>query len=243
MRHDFVLQKTVVIDVIGMTPEGKPLEPALRAAGVPFEIRLRVVVTNERPKSFPTGSLHRLGIGKYVSARHYESLQIPNAPPEMLGRLELHGDTPAFASLVVGSDILAIEPITAERRRLVFRLSVDSIRSRCGTVRLQLISAISNAPLPGVGVEAAGTEKTDAEGAVVFKNVNPGLLAIRARARDHEPWEHTIRVAPGSRVDLGRIVLHKPIEVPLVVVDPLGEGTRASLKIHRLDGPRVPTTT
>lgn len=240
-RRDIVLQPTVELDVIAKTPEGKALEPELRAAGISQRVRLNVVITHERPERFPAVDSHfRVGIGRFRAVRFYGRRLIAGAPPEMLGVLEVDGDLPAYASLVLGHVLLATELVNAYQKQLKFRVPVDAVRGKLATVQLQLVAAETGRPLGGVRVDGVGLKMTDADGIAVFEGIVPGILRLRAQARDREPLDRVVRVEPGGRTDLGRIPLYELRRVSVLVVDAAGKGTKASLMIHHLDERNFP---
>lgn len=235
-RRDIVLQRAIVLQVIVRTPEGQPLETALRAAGMDERINPSAIATREPVASLPVlDRVARLSVGRFHHARWYGRVEIEGAPPELLGTLELIGDLPVHVSLIAGPAVLATRLVEPGQDRVEFTLAPTALRERLGGIRVQLVAAANGSPLPAVRVEGPGVKITDADGTAEFIDIVPGLHRLTARSNLSE-LDHLVRVAPGQKVDLGRLALEEPSNVSGLIVDAKGEPTRATLAWDDLSG-------
>ena len=232
-RHDLVLRRAVVLQVIGRTPTGEPLTAAMQALALDNRIQLRAIATREPTPSL-SGDVRRIGIGRYQHARWYGEVKIEGASDDLLGTLEIDGELPVHVSLIVGSAVLASQVVQPGEERVVFSLTPQAVREQLASVRLQLVAATTGRPLVAVRVEGPGVKITDAEGVAEFVDVAPGPHRLKTLGAKHE-LDQLIQLEPGQQLDLGRVTLHELQIVSGVILDTNGQPTPATLAWHDLD--------
>lgn len=237
-RHDLVLQRAIVLQVIGRTPAGEPLEAALRAAGIDERIRLRAIATREPPAPLPVDG-SGIGVGRFRSARWLGRVQIEGAPDELLGTLEIDGELPVHVTLIVGSAMLGTQVVQPGQQRVEFSLTAEAVRERLARIRLQLVAATTGRPLAAVRVDGPGVKITDAEGVAEFADVIPGQHRLEVSTATHE-LDQIVQVEPGQQLDLGRLALPESQIVAGVVLDQDGRPVQATLSWDDLDGLTFP---
>lgn len=233
-RHDLVLQRAVVLQVIARTPTGEPLVEAMQAAGMDPVIRLHVIATHEPVTSLADGALH-IGVGHFRHARWLGQVQIEGLAAEVLGLLQIDGQLPLHVTLVLGSTVLASQVAQQGQERVEFSLAAQTVVGQLASVRLQLVAASTGRPLAAMRVEGPGVKVTDAEGVAEFTGVIPGQHRLEMLQAGYE-LDHLVDLEPGQHLDLGRVGLHELQEVTGVVLDPNGRPVRATISWDDLDG-------
>ena len=239
-RHDVVLQRAVVLQVIARTPAGEPLEGALRAAGMDEHINPVAIATREPIAALPVfENVFRIGVGRFRHARWYGRVEIEGAPAEMLGTLAIDGDLPVYASLIVGSALLGSQLVQPGQERVEFSLAPQAVQDHLGSVRLQLVAATTGQPLAAVRVEGPRVQITDAEGVAMFTDVVAGLHRLSTEPGKYA-FDQLVRLEPGQTLDLGRVALSEAQLVSGVILDANGQPARASLTFDDLSGHTFP---
>ncbi len=230
IQRDFTLSPKPILKIRVTTPDGKNLFEVLTGPDAPkFHPVLVPVATKERPGKWfddVVGSLNNpFGIGQYWSY----GPRVEALPPGCMGILMIDGALPAFVSLVNYHRVLQTQEAAPGQDEVLFVLSLDELQASCAEIRLQVVDAVTQAPLVGASVELSGGpssgrgSQTDADGRAEITGCEPGEFDLRVSAKDHEQYSRRFLADSGTVTDLGRIALEKGMSVEVEVVD--GEGT------------------
>jgi hypothetical protein len=109
-----------------------------------------------------------------------------------------------------------------------FVISLDDLAASLATIKLQVIDAVTQAPLPGAsammwgGTYMDGGKYSDSSGNIVIEDREPGEFDLHVSAKGHEEYKAHILADAGVTTDLGQIALDTAIEVEAMVVDGTG---------------------
>lgn len=227
-RHDFVLERSYPVRVFCTTPDGKDFTKALREAGT-FVFDLHVIGQREPfpDRLAPTDyGIVWAGDAKWEGRMNGRGKQKP--ADDAAGTLHLAAPPPAHAALMLRHVVIQQQRIEAGQKEVRFVVDPATWQSKLGTVTLRVVDADSRAPLTEAQVSlnssstGGGGQKCDAEGRVVLKGAQPGLLFVEIRAKDHEQYQSTIRIEPGQSLDLGDVAVGPTAELTGRVEDENG---------------------
>lgn len=241
-RLDVTLEPATMVQVHAQTPEGVPLERAIRDAKLSWHTTPSVVAMRPKlPEAFPmrdTGGNLGIGVGQWRPASWKENRT--EYPANWLGELELQVDPPIHIGLMLRQIVLQSQVLSRGQTKILFEVNLDDIRKKMGSVRVQVMSAVTGAPLTNARVgfhdaqTGGGGRRVDGEG-VSVQEMPPGIWELDISAKDHESYYQLVRLEPGQKLDLGQFVLDKAQILKGVVVGLDGKPAQAHIRWDALD--------
>ncbi len=238
LRQDFVLRPQQVVRVDLLASSGEPALPALREAGISlYSLGLVPVATRHDPgETFEevTGSLNNpFGIGSFWQSGR---MGRPAGGPATYGTVTLKEDGPAWISLVAAHQVLQKQQIDPTLRLVQFTLDAEDIQQLHGQLLARVVSAEDGTPLAaqahlgeynfpnGPGLEVAG------DGDVHFDNQVPGKRWLIVQAEGRATLTKQVLLDRGQTLDLGDLVLSKPVQLAGTVKTAAGQPIKAVLR-------------
>ncbi len=116
---------------------------------------------------------------------------VPLPPGEVLARVSAGGYLPAEGRVTVTA---------GERAELVVRVRPEP---RVGTLRVTVVDARGNTPLPGAAVSVGTTQVlTDAAGQVRLEGLGPGPLEVKVSAEGFRTMQEAVVIVAGTETEL-----------------------------------------
>jgi hypothetical protein len=244
VRHDFVLQTSVGLDVRGFTPDGQPLLAALsdRVPAAEWMVRLTAVATAEPPPQLlpPIGERARSAFGIGLYHDRWEE-DVEDLPPDAMGRLEVFEPLPAFVSLVLRHVVLQTVRVERGATSVTFSVPWDLVAAQFGSVRVRAVDAQTRRPPADVTASLSDSQSfsggthPNADGDFIWRDQLPGLLNLRLSCPGYETWAAVVTVPPGGEVDLGTVALDAEVHIAGVVRDDEGRPQSVWLSAARVD--------
>ncbi|MBI5852814.1 MAG: carboxypeptidase regulatory-like domain-containing protein [Planctomycetes bacterium] len=251
LRVDITLAPTWDLRVLMVTPDGVPLQEALRKQrdaqpGLfwPIVDALATLAPLSSPIPNVTERMPQFGLGQWNGGREQIFDNRPRLPKRYAGTIELPVDVPVYVSAVLRSAVLATERVEAGQEEVRLVIAVDDVRRSFGRVRVRLIDGASGAPAKGARVSLVDSQsgssgvQVDGEGRVEL-SAPPGVLQLEVLAADSAlpPW--SIELSPGQFVDLGDLPLGIPREVA-IRIEGIPAGERAGFSYKSREAPPHP---
>ncbi len=237
LRKDFVLEPLPRIDVRLVAPDGRPFGEVLEESGVHW-FDLVPVATREDPgERFyeVEGSRNSaVGVGQFCE-NGAGGVRLPEG---FLGSIFLEVDPPVFASLALQHLVLETERVESCPAAVAFTVDPAVLASSAASLRLQVVSAATGAPIAGALVHLDDLElqrlASDAAGQVALDPLRPGRVELCVMAEGFATHRAGIELQPGSANDLGEVALEPEVLVSGTVSGPDGEPLEADFTVGRL---------
>lgn len=248
---DVELAANWVVDVKILGADGASSWDTLRKVthfGMPYVVAADAPLTGDLPATDNSRVLW-FGIGEWRGIGDFgtEPKSPKLAEGGFCGELLLRHPPPAHAALLLRNTLLQTRPIAAGQHELTFSLTADELRARLGTVRLRLVDADSNAPLPKLHVNLGTAQGggsgglTGADGRAELTAVLPGLGCLEIYAPEHEMVFRHVQVPSGGVLELGDVALSSSVTLRGNVLGSDGKpGNGASVQWTELDSRTFP---
>lgn len=242
-RLDLTLEPAQVLKVFVRTPQGQRLTAELTDKGI--WQRLMVVATRTPLPSdlapIDLDTVGDFGIGRFRSDPDMNSLADPDLAD---GDLELDGDPPASAALLLRHVVLAQQPIAPGQRELHFAVPLSAVQALFAEVHLRVLGP-DGAPQPKAAVSLslarnASRLSTGDDGRLVIGQVLPGIATIDVWSSTAESLMYSLLIPSGGVLDLGDLQLTGKIELQGRCIDQNGAGVAAALMWTPIDLWRPP---
>lgn len=242
VRRDVVLQPLLRIPVRFVTPQGGSLwmesQSSRGASSLVSGPPLTIVPTKEPlAAGTPGWSVRReTRFGRFQCERSLTG--------ECDGTLELRGELPLIANLVMERRVLESRPITAPVDGLEFVVDPATLVQGLATVRWRVADAVTGSPLDLSAVYIGGPlgeTGSDAkqfcrsDGSYEIPSLDPGEVSLSFEAAGHERLRSRMLIAPGDDHDLGTILLAPAATIAGRVLDPDGNPIRARITANVFD--------
>jgi hypothetical protein len=157
---------------------------------------------------------------------------------------------PMFLSACCGDVVLDTQFVQDGQGTVTLSISDDPLRRQLHIVKLRVLEADGEAPVPGALVSIApdlivarGGRAVDAAGRVQFENQLPGARSLSIQAPEHEWLQLSVRVATVGDTDLGAIRLARSTMIQGQCVFEGAAPMDVALSVFQLDRePRVSAT-
>ncbi len=247
LRHDFVLDRSVIVAVYVRKPDGTTVQGLL----TPSEewdaafLSLAVVATDEPIASLPPiseQSYERQGVGR--EKFHHRPSRGPRSAVEVpdgaFGVLELPR-LPLEATLLFKHVVVDQQRIQPGAASVTFTFDPAQIDRWTAVLRLTVISAETDEAIVGARVDVRDSQGSGAGATVVSdgtfeqRRIPPGWMAVTIDGTGHTRWYRNILFEPGVTLDLGEIELPNAINLTGTLVDRDGKPAMASFAALPLD--------
>lgn len=244
-RRDIVIPETLAIQVRFVTPEGEDLAAAMRKEGRVLPMMAAVIaVATKRPPGDHLPMTELGGHSVYGAGRfrgRFDQRKKP-LPEGVAGVLIVKEPLPVHVSAVFMHLVLETRKITEPVEELRFVIAPERVSACLATVKLRVLDASTNEPLPARVTIHSRQSRTfgpplarDEEGWLNYTNVPPGLKVLEIEAPDYESVLTYVRVPRGGSQELGTFRLHKAVTIRGRVLDPAGQPVGCRLVVRHLD--------
>ena len=246
MQCDFTLLPAPHLKVKVTTPEGENFVDALKRAreknpelsnlAFPFP----VATLGPAEELFKEGGPRKHGLNGVGWFWDFGP-KVKSLPKEYMGIMILEHELPVRVSLIGNQRVLQATTVNIGQEEIDFVQSLDQFLASAATISLQVVDAVTLAPIRGARVDLEGEVRTlrgwtsDANGIVLIRNHQAGEFQLRVSAPGHEDLTKVISLAPGTTTDLGQITLGEEIQFEARVLDPTGASCSAAFKLGVLD--------
>lgn len=206
--------------------------------------RLTAVATAEPPPALLPPIAYRVyerfGIGLFHD-RQNAITGHDNFPPDSLGRLEILGPLPAYASLVFRHVVLQTQRVEEGATSVTFTMPWERVAGQLGSVRARFVDAGSGLPLLDARADLSDAQglgggiEPDADGTFLWERQRPGLLELVLDCPGHERWMSEVLVRPGARTDLGTVAVEPATRISGFVRDAAGQPRSGHLSLCVVD--------
>ncbi len=250
-RLDLVLNRAVLVSIHFVTPDGKPLLPALGSASKEAAVSsfgisggLTAIATREPPPArLPPTLLRtytRYGTGEF-KARSFGFE--PGEGGGGNGNLTIRGGLPVYVSACLRSEVITTVRIEAPTDRLDLVINPAALFDLLSGVTFLLeLEGVSELPeqisADLSDRQSMGMNKADVvDGRVTIRDSVPGAMQLSIwPGRGHERYFTNIDLPPGEIVDLGTIRFSLTLDQQILIIDSDGEPVpQASLRIMDRD--------
>lgn len=236
IRQDLVLTATWLLQVKVLTPDGKPLAPALgelaKTRPGMHSVDVGAVVSAEQPVGdFPPTPYREIdfGLGRWRSASGIEARTRggKQAPAGVAGTLEIDVKQPVWVSATLRHRVLTSVAVSPGQAEVTLTVDVQQVLRDLGTIRGRVVDAATGAPVTNARVEfsdlqsGSAGQPVDGEGRFRIENLRPGLLDVGIRAGEQSCERDLVLLAPGQDLDLGDVAV-----APRRTIEGRGEGLR-----------------
>jgi protocatechuate 3,4-dioxygenase beta subunit len=245
-RH--VLRLRVVVELESDAPAPESLRQITGDAD-PAALTLSCAVLHDPPKE-------RLGCGKDCEVEQNLDLAAgekegPGAPGTWIVRkaLELRGDPPVFAALVIGDRVLRWKRIDSTDDEVVFSVKAAEIRQNLGGVRLHVLDEQGqeltrrctcrllrpegwggNPRFGTISKLALDESSARYPGEIQFRGLHPGPIVVRIGVPGYATLDVETAVESGTERDLGEFRMKEALSIRGRVVD--ADGSAVSGHLH-----------
>lgn len=251
VRLDIVVGGSHRVVVRAFTPDGRPLDKALAEGEDTADLTQSLgVIASLEPLASPPELRQRQwyewGVGQFwlrggIGA-FFEGVSMPD---DCLGLLEISVPSDAWAHLMLGSALLASQPVPADAAEVTFTIGPEQVAQGLGAFAVRCIDAKTRAPIEGADVllhthdSWSAPEHTGPDGRWRAERLTPRTYLFTANTKESEHLTLEVTIPPGRTVDVGDVVLHPAVQLSGTVVNEQGEGVTTSvrLKCLDLDGP------
>ncbi|MBM4061615.1 MAG: carboxypeptidase regulatory-like domain-containing protein [Planctomycetes bacterium] len=238
LRLDVALEPSWLLKVQLLAPDGRPLAGVLseiekeRPALAGFRDPVAVVAAwNPLPARFPPSDLREtpFSVGRWDGRSMPTGRGSSTLPARYAGVLDLPETRPAHVGAVVGSAVLASAAVEPGQPELVLTIDPHRLLAQFGTVRLQVVDAATQQPVPTAKVGLNDSQSwrqpspVDAEGRIEIRDLRPGLLRLSVGAEGRSGPSLLVEVTPGATVDLGPIAIVEPFLLRVRVTGRTGD--------------------
>lgn len=250
LERDLVLERTWILALKLVTPEGRPLHAALAERGWARSDELAAVATTWEPSGdLPSSAARELsyGVPRWVSAQGPSAFGAkPQVSRDHAGHFELAELRPLFVSVLLRTALLVTSRVEPGQAELVLTIPVERVEERLATLRLRVLDARTRTPLASaeVGLHLRGTfgsgTQVDAEGRVELARRAPGLWRLSISAEGYASAVSDVELPPGQVLDLGDQLLTAPVDVRVRCTEVSGDAKALSVSARSLDDPGHP---
>ena len=242
VRADVVLEPSWLVDVLLLTPDGRPLHEVLREMPAvqrgPFDGAQVVALWHEIPaeiprsdrsespctiaKWHPNNGLGREGGGRKLPARYAGSLEMPERRA-------------AFLAVLLKQIVLARAPLAADQDAVELTVDPARITATFATLRVQVVDA-DGKPLPAANVgitEGQGwqaPQAVDQDGRLEKTGLLPGTFHLTLQCEGLAFAPCTVELHTGAVTDLGQLRMSASREVAIRIADAPADGLRGTLR-------------
>ncbi len=248
VEHEVVMQRARILAVRMLTPDDRPLMPALLELSKERRMALLIgsisaIATRAEPTGdLPLGSTVRpsFGSGRWRFESGPRELGLPK---DSTGFFELRGSEPLWISALFRSSLLAKARVEAEQDVVTLRIDPAQVLARLGTVRLRVLHAETSQPLVGARVRLSDAHGggipvlADAEGRVELLHLQPAVLRLHVTTDTIDDQSLRLELAPGQIVDLGDLRFAPPQILRGRIENAIGKSEVLRLAATRLDPP------
>lgn len=228
-QRDFVLEPSFPVRVVIVTPDGADGTRALRMAlsgWSDFHVAGQREPFPERLAPTDYGAV-------FVGDARWSSEMNPR--DGAAGTLCL-ASLPAHVALLQRHLVLQQQLVRPGQDEVKFVVDVDALRALAASASVRVLDASTGEPLAKARVALHTSNRggmgntVDADGRAVVEGLSPGFLQCTIAAPEHETFFHTVRVAPGERLELGDVRLGPAEPLAGTVLGPDGKPAGASLR-------------
>ena len=250
VRQDLVLTATWLLQVKVLTPDGKPLAPALgelvKTRPGLHQVEVGAVVSAEPPAGDFAPTPYReidFGLGRWRTATGIEARMRGGkaAPAGVAGTLEIDVKQPVWVSATLRHRVLTSAAVAPGQAEVTLTVDVQQILRDLGAIRGRVVDAATGAPVTNARVEfsdlqsGSAGQPVDGEGRFRIENLRPGLLDVGIRTGELSCERDLVLLAPGQELDLGDVAV-----APRRTIEGRSDGLRgkaeaASVAWTRLD--------
>ncbi len=235
LRRDFVLPLAWNLHVFAQSPQGTPLPEALKSfshrqkpgsplfLGSPYTLATKTLL----PEWLPMTQREIPFISGAILSRRLRELRMGKRAYSYLGTLSLDRGEPAFVSVGLRNHILDCRRVLPGTKEVTFTIDPKNFLAGFGHLRCQVLDGASKSPLPNAAIfleTGRGTTNFHPKGsqALFDLQLSPGFYSMVFRAKGYEVLPLAFRVPPGATTDLGEILLEKPVQGTIQVIQPDG---------------------
>lgn len=221
-RFDLTLDPTSFVQVRFVDENGKLVRMPHVAGSLEQELGLSVVATSEKPSTNLTPSANGyvwFGMGHWYSGA--ESFRRPAfVDAGSSGALEILGDLPCFASLIVRGRVLDSKLVARASEAVEFPLDLPALQKERAGVRIRFVDARTHEPIASLPVElhpawrSGPAVNTDTSGVVAFEDLP--LVPLRLTYRG---IQRRVELQSGAENDLGTIEVPGERKLHVRIVD------------------------
>jgi hypothetical protein len=231
VKHDLVLQRSPLLNVRVVTPEGETLAVVRKErwkAKLPELLTPFAIATLEAPGATVAieDAYEHFGVGQFwTSGPLWEA-----AGPDFAGVLELKAEPPLFVSLVLGTRVLATQSVVAGAEEVTFVVTPEQLLAQQAQVSLHAVDADTGEPLPGE-VSIDSREIHNVRDGTWSHTMPPGRYQLGFSARGHAVVPFDLTLAPGETRDLGELRVPRELTIEGHLLDADGKPVAGRLRI------------
>ena len=174
-------------------------------------------------------------------ARWHAAGTLPGGANAGDGLLELLEQAPLYVAAVAGDHVLGYSVLAAEQSSVKIAVPWDELTNAAGSVRLEVVDAVTNAPIADAVVRwwgwpgQAQVSRTDPEGFATLTDLAPGVGTLLVQADEaHETLVRRLPVAARKSVEL-TLPLHAACSVSGRLLDAEGRAIGGNASAQRVD--------
>lgn len=248
---DVWFEPSWLLKVLLQAPDGRPLHEAiagdkdLQGLGMFGPVHV-IAWGSELPVQLPStdGRETTFSIATWQASRMLRGGAIP-LPAKYAGLLELREDRAAVVAAVLCDTVLAQVPVQPGQDEVTLVVDPAQLRARLASVRLQVVDATTNQPVPNAKVGLNDSQSwrqptaADAEGRYEQGKLRPGTYQLTIDPGDGRIAPMVaVQLAPGMLTDLGAIPVAAPFELRVKVTGlPAEQRGGATLTALESQGP------
>jgi hypothetical protein len=247
VREDFVMDRSLLIPVRIVLEDGEPFEKYMKGACRTFSslgYACTVVATAGAPPArIPiVGELATAyGIGRFRTASNSRLLDGRKDGAD--GLLELFENPPCYASLVLGSYVIATTPVPSGAESITIIVPGKTVDASLGKIIVRVADSTTGAPadraivsLSTANMMLPMARDDGSPGTRVAEKLLPGEYTVSISYLKTSICHQRVTLAPGETVDLGTIDVGRSFTIRGRVVDADGAGVACTLPIVNLGG-------
>ncbi|MEM8710896.1 MAG: carboxypeptidase-like regulatory domain-containing protein [Planctomycetota bacterium] len=243
LRRDLTLARQQIVRVLVETRDGRPAVPVLRELGLFSDRSSLVPVATRTPMSGTTNEdsvdlWQSFGVGRQMWDTNYE-----RQSESEFTRLSVIAPTSAWFSLISDQCVLQSVQVAEDAEGVRFVVDPEDLLALRGTVRATVADQETGEALMASvtlrvreGSQGKPRMSDATTGEIIHEDQRPGSLSWTATLEGYADVTRDVVLAPGATVDLGTVLMPRPVALEGTVVDSDGSPLVGVLALQEVDG-------